>query len=59
MIYSLNRTTCFGQGSPSSGHQEPGYALYLYLYIYIYTFTLIFILINVYWTCNNGVQLHY
>jgi hypothetical protein len=28
MIYSLNRTTCFGQGRPSSGHQEPGYALY-------------------------------
>ena len=28
MRYSLNRTTCFGQGRPSSGHQEPGYALY-------------------------------
>jgi len=21
-------TTCFGQSRPSSGHQEPGYALY-------------------------------
>jgi len=21
-------TTCFGQRRPSSGHQEPGYALY-------------------------------
>ena len=28
MVYSLNRTTCFGQGRPSSGRQEPGYAYY-------------------------------
>ena len=28
IIYSLNMTTFFGQSRPSSGHQEPGYALY-------------------------------
>ena len=27
LLYSLNRTTGFGQGRPSTGHQEPRYAL--------------------------------
>jgi len=35
MIYSLNRTTCFGQGRPSSGHQEPCYALYNVCFSYV------------------------
>jgi len=35
MIYSLNRTTHFGQGSSSSGHQEPGYALYNIRFSYV------------------------
>ena len=35
MNYSLNSTTCFGQGRPSSGHQEPGYALYNICFNYV------------------------
>jgi hypothetical protein len=35
MIYSLSRITCFGQGRPSSGHQEPGYALYNICFSYV------------------------
>jgi hypothetical protein len=35
MIFSLNRTTCFGQGRQSSGHQGPCYALYNICFSYI------------------------